>query len=143
MKQSDILKVLAKEFGSKDLLEVNKSLKAKTLAPIKFKLMGKNLGYLGFTVAIKNISSEGVKIFDVNKVKLIRFEDIDSFEKAKPKVPRPKHAEARKKNKAVSKPSFLANGKIAKEKHDDGFGEPLEKSRPLLGSSFIPKAKRR
>lgn len=143
MKQAEILKIMAKEFGSDELLVLNKSLKAKTETPIKFKLMGENLGYLGFTVVIKNISAEGLKIFDVNKVRLIRFEDIESFERAKPKAPRPKHPKPVKPGKKMRTDQPTGYDAKIKQKHDDGYGEPLEKSRPQSGSSFIPKAKRR
>lgn len=50
---------------------------------------GKKIGHLGFTGLIKVIASEGVIVFDVNKVTLIRFGDIEKFEKIKLKVERP------------------------------------------------------
>jgi hypothetical protein len=137
LKQAEILKVLAKEFGSNEVLALNKILKAKLADQIKFKLMGQALGYLGFTVVIKNITSEGLKIFDIGRVRLIRFEDIETFEKAKPKVPRP----VRSKTPKVKAPTITSREKYKKE--DDGFGEPPKKTRPVIGSTFIPKKSRR
>lgn len=85
MKQADILKVIGQELGSTQLDEVNKLLRGKTSLTTKYKLQGKNLRHLGYTVAIKMVTDEGVKIFDVNKVTLIKFSDIESFVKAPPK----------------------------------------------------------
>lgn len=111
MKQADVLRVLADELKTSDLIEINKRLREKSARTLKFKIMGKSLGYLGYTVAIKAVTAEGVKIFDVNKVKLIRFAEIESFAKAKPKTLRPdaakkvvRQAEATAK-KAVPKKS--------------------------------------
>jgi hypothetical protein len=88
MKLADVVQIIAKELGvSADLKEINKVL--KTEPAIKFRIAGKALGHFGFTGQIKNISEEGVKAFMANKVSLIRFADIETFEKAKPRTERP------------------------------------------------------
>lgn len=89
MKKEAILKEIAKDLGTSDLAQINLIFKAETFNHIKYKMMGKKLGYLGFTVNIKNIANDGLKVFLANKVKLIKFEDIEKFEKAKPRVKRP------------------------------------------------------
>lgn len=104
MKLDDIVKVIAKELGSPDLKshekssekaigntidELNLLLKSESSQKMKFKMMGKKLGQLGYTVAIKKITSEGLKVFGVNRVNLIKLSDIESFEKANPRVKRP------------------------------------------------------
>ncbi len=137
LKQIDILKVLAKEFGSNDVLKLNQALKEKADEKIKFKIMGKNLGYLGFTVILKKIESEGLKIFDIGKVRLVRYLDIDSFEKAKTKIPRPVYLNA-KKTKKLPKVSAAPKFKV-----EEDFGELPAKTRIKPTSNFIPKTRRR
>ena len=87
MKLNDIIKVVAQELGTSDLKEINKLLKAEPA--VKFRIAGKALGHFGFTGKIKSISEEGVKAFMANKVSLIRLNDIETFEKAKPRSERP------------------------------------------------------
>lgn len=87
MKLTDIIKVLSTELGTSDLKEITKSLKSES-AP-KFRITGKAIGHFGFTGKIKNVSEEGVKVFNNNGVSLIRLEDIEGFDKAKPRVERP------------------------------------------------------
>lgn len=102
MKQSDILKFLAKNLKLKtaDLESVNKALKAKekakdkakeqtTTAPdTKYRLAGKKLGHYGFTGQIKALTSEGVKVFETKKVALIPYDSIETFDVAKPREKR-------------------------------------------------------
>ncbi len=90
MKQDAILKVIAKDLGSIELTQLNALFKTDTFNHIKYKMTGKKLGHLGYTVNIKNITKDGLKVFLANKVKLIKFEDIEQFEKAKPRVERPR-----------------------------------------------------
>ena len=87
MKLADIVKTVAQEMGTSDLKEINQKLKSDT--PIKFRITGATLGHYGFTGNIKSLTAEGVKVFTASKVSLIRFEDIETFEKAKPRVERP------------------------------------------------------
>jgi hypothetical protein len=104
MKQDIILKVISKDLGTSNVVKLNEIFKAKTFKHIKYKLLGEKLGYLGYTVNIKNITQDGLKVFLVNKVKLIRYEDIEQFEKAKPRVERPvrpKRPEIKAKKKTV------------------------------------------
>lgn len=88
MKQADILKVLSLETGARDLDSINQVLKSKNFET-KFRITGPGVVHFGFTGLIKAITKEGVKVFEVNKVKLIRFDEIETFAKAKPKVKRP------------------------------------------------------
>lgn len=150
MKLNDIIKILAQELGTSDVNEVNKKLKAKDAPKTRYKLTGKKIGHLGFTGLIKAIAADGVKVFDVNKVTLFRFEDIEKFEKAKPKVER---AVKPKEAKVIEKPAKKASKKSEsthKDLDDDGDDEDL---RPIkfrkkvakagaTGSRFIPKAKK-
>jgi hypothetical protein len=89
MKLEAILKVISQDLGASDIIELNKIFKAETFNHIKFRMRGKNLGHFGYTANIKNIANDGLKIFLANKVKLIKFEDIEEFEKAKPRSERP------------------------------------------------------
>lgn len=88
MKQTDILKILSLETGSRDLDSINQVLKSKKFET-KFRITGPGVVHFGFTGLIKAVTKEGVKVYDVNKVKLIRFDEIETFSKAKPKVVRP------------------------------------------------------
>ncbi|MNK12051.1 hypothetical protein D3C87_301070 [compost metagenome] len=140
MKLSDIVSVISQELGAKNLDEVNKLLKDKKTTPVKFRVSGKALGHLGFTGLIKSVGDEGIKVFETNKVRLIRLEDIEGFDKAKPRSERPvrvKKEEPVKKAKASEKKSV--------EDDDDGYGRP-EKFRKKApgkgGSSFIPKSRK-
>jgi hypothetical protein len=81
MKLADIVKVIANEFGTSDLKEINKLLKDQPA--IKFRITGKSLKHLGFTGQIKSLSEEGIKAYMTNKVSLIRLPEIETFEKAK------------------------------------------------------------
>lgn len=92
MKINEILNVIAQDLGTDDLAELNQRLKTEDSQKIKYKILGKKLGQLGYTVAIKKITTEGLKIFEVNRVSLVKFVDIESFEKAKPRVKRPKRS---------------------------------------------------
>lgn len=84
MKLADILKVLKAELGTDQISEINQKLKAKGFET-KFRITGPTVAHFGFTGLIKAITPEGVKVFNVNKVTLIRFDDILTFGKAKPR----------------------------------------------------------
>jgi hypothetical protein len=88
MKQSEILKVLSLETGAGDIDSINQVLKSKNFET-KFRITGPGVVHFGFTGLIKAVTQEGVKVYNVNKVNLIRFDEIDTFAKAKPKVARP------------------------------------------------------
>lgn len=140
MKQNEIIKIIGQELGSTDLTELNKILRTDKALQTKFKLVGKKLPALGYTVAIKAIVAEGLKIFDVNKVSLIRFEDIETFAKAKPKVERPVI------QKTIEKTSVkkVATPKTAVVKDTTSEGDdvaPVKFRKPPSGkggSAFIP-----
>lgn len=84
MKQTEILKTLKAELGTDQVLEINKKLKAKDFNT-KFRITGPTVVHFGFTGLIKALTPEGVKVFNVNKVTLIRYDDIETFAKAKPR----------------------------------------------------------
>lgn len=88
MKQSEIIKILSVETGARDLDSINEVLKSKKFET-KFRITGPGVVHFGFTGLIKAVTKEGVKVFNVNKVNLIRYDDIETFSKAKPKVLRP------------------------------------------------------
>jgi hypothetical protein len=148
MKSTEVLKVMAQTLDSTNLHstmdELNKILKDKKTPQVKFRIAGKNLGnnlgHLGFTGLIKNITPEGLKVFNIGKVILIRFEDIELFEKAKPRVPRhtgPKLSLSDDENTTVEdspEPSH-DNDKLTSKK--------IKNKKPVLsgkfGSKFIPR----
>lgn len=140
MKNTEVINELAKEFGTKDLAELNKILKAKVGEKIKFKLMGPSLGYLGLTVVIKMVTPEGIKIFDTNRVRLVRFSELISFVKAKPKVPRPKYDKP-KPVKVKPKQTFTAS-KLKVDMDDDDDDED-EDDDDFEIEEVIPKRRRR
>ncbi|MFZ4404865.1 MAG: hypothetical protein ACOYOK_12250 [Pseudobdellovibrionaceae bacterium] len=160
MKLADIVKIIATALGTSDLKEINKLFKQESAA--KFRIIGKSLGHYGFTGQIKSISEEGVKVFTPKKVSLIRFEDIESFEKAKPRSERtvkPLKTKATavapssgKKTKALTIPfeDYDEDDEDFDEK--DGFEEEAELQPKKLkkvkekfvgksGSKFIPPKK--
>lgn len=167
MKQAEVLKVIALDFKTKNVDELNKLLKAKDAPTIRYRVSGKKVGHLGFTGMIKAITDVGVKVFDVNKVTLIKFTDIEKFEKAKPKLARPakakvapeeKEAPVKKAKAAAKATAKVTEAKAKKRSHDDdedddddwvdhspkAFGS--EKFRPnqgKAGSRFIPNPKRK
>lgn len=120
MKQAEIIKVLATELGTSKMDEINKALKAKNFTT-KFRITGPDFVHFGFTGLIKAITADGVKIYNVNKVNLVRYEDIETFAKAKPREERkgpPKVAPA-----APAKPT--GKSKVA-PKFDDEDEEDYE-----------------
>lgn len=141
MKLNDLIHIIAQELGTSDLKEINKLLKAEPA--IKFRITGKALGHFGFTGHIKSLTEEGVKAFMTNKVSLIRYGDIETFEKAKPRVQRPVRT-------TKSEPVDLddEDGDFGDE--EDAFVEELpkklKKSKAKLvgknGSKFIPGSKK-
>lgn len=144
MKQSQIIQVLAQDFKTTDLAILNKLLGAKDAPALRYRISGKKVGHLGFTGRIKNLAADGIKVFDVNKVSLIKYSDIEKFEKAKPKVPRVRVAKPdleETKNTALSVRG-PAKAKTKESEYDNAI--PLaSKSRPKptgkAGSAFIPK----
>jgi hypothetical protein len=162
MKQTDIVKIIAMDFKTKNVDELNKLLKAKDAPAIRYRASGKKVGHLGFTGTIKAITDNGIKVFDVNKVTLIKFTDIEKFEKAKPKVARPAKPKVAPEEKVTAKsktaPAKKATitkatePKVKKIDEDDdwedhspkAFGS--EKFRPRAGkggSNFIPHSKKK
>lgn len=141
MKKEVIIKIMAQDFGVTDVNELNKALKASAAQSFKYKITGKKVGHLGFTGLVKNIVPDGLKVFDVNKVKLIKFMDIEKFEKAKPKVPRsevPKKTMSSKKVDEKNEPSEKRNFLTEDEPKTEKF---RKKAAGKEGSSFIPKAR--
>ena len=137
MKQADILKVLAQDLGTSDLAEVNKLLRAKAYVPVKYRLSGKSLGHYGMTGPIKALTPEGVKVYDVKKVTLILFKDIEAFTKAKPREARPE----RPKELVVADEKPVRERRLRRDREDDGYGELIKRT-PEKGSRFIPKARK-
>lgn len=149
MKLADVIEILAQEFGTSNLKEVNKLLKVEPA--IKFRISGKELGHFGFTGHIKAVTEEGVKVFTANKVSLIRFSDIETFEKAKPRVERPvrkvsaepvpKVSPKKAKTPVAAKDTDLELDDEDFESEQDpkkGREKPSGKS----GSRFIPSSKK-
>lgn len=128
MKQAEILKVLSEDLGTGDVAEINKMLKAKDYVEVRYRIAGKILGHSGFNGLIKAVTEEGVKVFGLNKVSLIRFVDMEVFVKAKPREERKVYAstEAKPQKPVVAKPK--AEMKQAPVKSSSG-----------AGSRFIPK----
>lgn len=157
MKQSEILKVLSLETGARDLDGVNEVLKSKKFET-KFRITGPGVVHFGFTGLIKAITKEGVKVYNTNKVNLIRFDDIETFAKAKPKVERPDpklkkaqevdedeedfendddfDAYADEDDDIVENEKYEAKLTVSKKKKPK-----LTEHKPGSGSLFIPKKK--
>ncbi len=128
MKQAEILKVLSEDLGTSDVSEINTKLKAKDYVEVRYRIAGKSLGHSGFNGLIKAVTEEGVKAYGLNKVSLIRFEDMEVFVKAKPREERKVYA------KTDIKPLKPVTSKAKVE----------TKSTPVkagsgTGSRFIPK----
>lgn len=161
MKQAEVLKIIALDFKTKNVDELNKMLKAKDAPSIRYRVSGKKVGHLGFTGMIKAITDDGLKVFDVNKVTLIKFTDIEKFEKAKPKVARPAKPKVAPEEKAKAaapvKKAKITEAKAKKHDNDDddedddwedhspkAFGtEKFRPSKGKAGSKFIPTQKRK
>lgn len=147
MKTEQILKVMETVLDVTGIDALNKALKEKASLTIKFKIMGEKFGYLGLTVAIKAITPEGIKIFDVNKVRLIRFSDIESFEKAKPKVKRPDRPKKAKVLPQKPQKTFTPKKKAEVDAEDDDDelddDDLVPQKRSYKGSSYIPPKKSR
>jgi carbonic anhydrase len=133
MKQDAILKVIAKELGTSDLAQINDIFKGETFNHVKFRLAGKKLGHFGYTGNIKSVTKEGVKVFVTNKVKLIKYEDIEQFEKAKPREERP--IREKKPVAMVARKPMVPVEKEPKEKRSP-------RKTPTQGSRFIPAKSR-
>jgi len=136
MKKADILKVLSEDFETAELEAINKLLRAKGVPGIRYRMAGKELGHLGFTGIIKTITAEGLKVFDVNKVTLIRFAEIETFEKAKPREPR--HT-GPKPVKLLEKAKPFSRNKKKSVDEDSDTPETKKKAPGKNGSSFIRK----
>jgi hypothetical protein len=140
MKQELILNVIAEDLGTNDISKLNEMFKSEKFNHIKYRMMGAKLGHFGFTANIKNISKDGIKVFLVNKVKLIRFEEIERFDKAKPRVERP----VRKKpivDEGVKKTVVAVKKTPRVKKESDEKDEASEKNRRKLSrqdNRFIP-----
>ena len=137
MKQSEILKVLAVEIGSSDLDQVNKALKTKDFVT-KFRITGPTLVHFGFTGLIKSLTEDGVKIYNVNKVNLIRYDDIKTFAKAIPREerkPSPKPAGDLKKNKPSKK--FEDEDDEEDYDNDDDFDENLDADDDIIENESV------
>jgi hypothetical protein len=173
MKQAEILKILAKDLKCPraELTEINKSLKAKDAPKIKYRLAGKKIGHYGFTGLLKALTTDGVKVYDVNKVTLIPYDAIEKMDIAKPREKRvaPAKPAEPKVSKAPVKPPEPKAGKAPVKKSataqlevededdddddldgddfdDDDFVIPKKRKRPRPtpgqnGSKYIPKKK--
>jgi hypothetical protein len=143
MKQNDVLKVLAKDLGTSDMDEMNQQLKSKTYKEVKYRITSEDFDHYGFTGVIKSITEDGLKVYDVNKVTLIRFKAITAIEKAKPREERPKRAKADVKTAATTTktPSRPPKDKKKdKEKEEATLeGQPWKRQKPQ-GSKFIPSS---
>ncbi len=149
MKSTDVLKVMAQTLDSTNLHstmdELNKILKDKKTPQVKFRIAGKNLGnnlgHLGFTGLIKNIAPEGLKVFNIGKVILIRFEDIELFEKAKPRVPR--HTGPKLSLSEDDQNLTTEDAPEPSTNSDKLTSKKLKNKKPVLngkfGSKFIPR----
>jgi len=154
MKQNEILKVMAEAFGiaagTVDVAELNKVLKSKEAPQVKFKIKTTKSTHFGFTGLVKMVTPDGLKVFDVNKVTLIRFDDMESFEKAGPRVERPVRPKKVEEApvKKIKPPKVAAASEDEEDEADDFDEYPVElKSRKKqsagkAGSAFIPKAKK-
>lgn len=109
MKQADVVRVLSLDLGTSNVEELNKKLKS---TEPKYKISGKALGHLGFNGPIKAVTADGVKVYKANKVSLIRYEEIEAFEKPKAKV----------------KEEFKPKSKSASPEQKSGKAEPKVKS---------------
>lgn len=128
MKQEEILKVLAEDLGTSDVFEINKMLKAKDYVEVRYRITGKSLGHSGFNGLIKAVTAEGVKVYGLNKVSLIRFEDMQAFVKAKPREERKVYAKTDSKPLKPVAPKAKVETKPTPVKAGSG-----------TGSRFIPK----
>ncbi len=135
MKQSEILKVLSAELGTSKLEEVNKALKAKNFNT-KFRITGPGFVHYGFTGLIKALTAEGVKVYNVNKVNLVSYADIDTFAKAVPRDERkksPKPADA-KNAKPVKKIEFEDDEDY---ENDDDFDELADEPDDIIEDDTV------
>lgn len=128
MKQSEVIQVLAIDLGTTDVAEINKMLKAKDYVEVRYRITGKSLGHSGFNGLIKAVTDEGVKVYGLNKVSLIRYSEIEAFVKAKPREERKVYA------KSEAKPGKPTGQKAQVETKP----APLKPSTGQ-GSRFIPK----
>ena len=141
MKQSEILKVLSAELGTSKLEEVNKALKAKNFNT-KFRITGPAFVHYGFTGLIKALTTEGVKVYNVNKVTLVSYADIDTFAKAVPRDERKSSA----KPAVTSKPAAVKKAKPAKiveveddedYENDDDFDELADEPDDIIEDDTV------
>jgi len=147
MKQAQIVKILSAEYKTNDVAELNKLLRQKTTTQTKYRFSGASLGYLGVTGLIKMITGEGVKVIGSTRTQLVRFEDIEGLEKAKPRSERPVYSGPKKTAKSAVEKA------LEDDEEDDGdYSDliavpPKKKRRPIKpqgksGSKFIPKEKK-
>lgn len=131
MKQAEVLKVLAVDLGTSEVDQINHLLKDKNYQPVRYRIASKKLGHSGFTGLIKSLTEEGVKVFGINKVSLIRYADMEAFVKAKPRAERKVYAQP-----AAEEPAEKSKPKLKPKPQ----AEVPERSRPsAAGSRFIPK----
>jgi hypothetical protein len=158
MKQAQIIKVLAAEFGTTDVAELNKLLRQKDSPKTKYRLSGKNLGHIGVTGLVKMITPEGLKIIGTTKTTLVRFDDIEEINKAKDRSERPVYATPKKpKTTPKAPPKNALEAALEDDDEDDGDYSDLmpetvvvtkkPRRRPTApvgksGSKFIPKEKK-
>lgn len=154
MKQAQIVKILAAEFGTADVNELNKLFRQKDCPKTKYRVSGDSLGHIGVTGLMKMITADGVKIIGETRTTLVRFEDIEGFAKAKLRSERPVHTGPKKKVTAVKKTAL--EEALEEDEEDDGdYSDllpevtvaPKKKRRPVRpigksGSKFIPKEKK-
>lgn len=150
MKQTQVVKILAAEFNTINVAELNKLLRAKTSPKTKYRLSGDSLGHLGVTGLVKMLTPEGVKIIGTTRTILIRYEDIEGFEKAKLRSERPVYDGPKKPAQKTALQLVLEEDDQDEDDGDDLDLVPLapkKKRRPQkpagkAGSKFIPKAKK-
>lgn len=158
MKQAQIIKFLAAEFGATDVAELNKLLRQKDAPKTKYRLSGENLGN-GVTGLIKMITADGLKVIGGTRTILVRFEDISEINKAKDRSERPVYTTPKKPKVAPkTKPASKTDVEEALEDDEEDDGDysdlmpvvavkPAKRRRPTApvgkaGSKFIPKEKK-
>lgn len=134
MKQSEILKVLSAELGTSKLEEVNKALKAKNFNT-KFRITGPAFVHYGFTGLIKALTAEGVKVYNVNKVSLVSYADIDTFAKAIPRDERKKSPKPEAKKAHPAKKIELEDDEDYE--NDDDFDELADEPDDIIEDETV------
>lgn len=153
MKPAEIAKILAQEFGTADINELNKIFKAKNAPKTKYRFGGKKLGHIGVTGLIKAITETGVKVIGNTRVSLVLFADIESLDTAKLRSERPVYPKAPSLDKV--KKALADDEDDVDEDDDEDFEMEVEMPQPIKkqkrsarpmgksGSKFIPREKKK